>query len=279
MAESGFKAADTLPALAESVIAAFFSHNERPLLDLITDDCLIISSTGVVLEGLEGLATAIKDHRKIPSMMVRETDFRLVSSPENRKSGVNAVIAGTYKLYSSPREQMLFSSTEHVTVCFTLTEEGWRICHMHTSTKPSETVTTDIFPIATSRETYDYVREILRTGARAGILPSRVMLENPDSSHYINPDSILYVEAEGKRSIIHCTNTEFPVASLISEVIPQLPGTFFRVHRSYLVNTAHIVGIRKYMLELSDGTEIPIPERRYTEVRREITLRAAGGHR
>lgn len=50
-----------------------------------------------------------------------------------------------------------------------------------------------------------------------------------------------------------------------------------RVHRSYLVNTAHISGMRKYMLELSDGAEIPIPERRYSEVRREIALRATGG--
>lgn len=49
------------------------------------------------------------------------------------------------------------------------------------------------------------------------------------------------------------------------------------MHRSYLVNTAHISGMRKYTLQLSDGSEIPIPERRYAEVRREIALRATGG--
>lgn len=49
------------------------------------------------------------------------------------------------------------------------------------------------------------------------------------------------------------------------------------VHRSFLVNTAQVRGIRKYAFELSDGTELPIPERRYTDVRREIALRTAGG--
>ena len=87
----------------------------------------------------------------------------------------------------------------------------------------------------------------------------------------------LYIEAEGKRSVVHCLEATFSIASLISEVAKQMPGTFLRVHRSYLVNTAHISGMRKFMLELSDGTEIPIPERRYIEVRREIALRATGG--
>lgn len=271
--------AEALPALTESIIAALFSHNEQPFIGSITNDCMFISSRGTMVRGKEGLRSIIKAFRNIPAMMVREADFQLVGTPPKDYLGVAAVVAGSYKLYTSPREQLLNASSQFATVCFLLTERGWRISHMHISNKPSEPVSADLFPIQTSRETYEYVREILRAGSKAGILPSRVMLEGTETTHCITPDSILYVEAEGKRSVVHCVDGKFPVPSLISEVVPQLPGTFFRVHRSYLVNTAHIVGIRKYVLQLSDGSEIPIPERRYTEVRREIALRAAGGLR
>lgn len=268
---------DRLPALAESVVAAYFSKNEEPLFAVVVDDCTLISDKGTAIQGIEQLRSIMRKRANAPSMMVRETDFRLVSAQEEPHVGSNAVVTGSYKLYSSPREQLLYAATQFVTMCFTLTDEGWRAFHMHTSLKPSDSVEEDIFPIKASRETYEYVREILRTGSKAGILPSRIMLENNESSRYVNPDDILFVEAEGKRSIVHCLHTTFPVSSLISEVIPQLPGTFLRVHRSYLVNTAHISGMRKYTLQLSDGSEIPIPERRYAEVRREIALRATGG--
>ena len=95
--------------------------------------------------------------------------------------------------------------------------------------------------------------------------------------HYLDPHEILYVEALGKRCVVHQLDGTLPLNTLLSEAESQLPGTFVRTHRSYLVNTAHISGMRKFMLELSDGTEIPIPERRYGEVRREIALRATGG--
>lgn len=269
--------ADRLPALAESIIAAYFSKNEGPLFAAVADDCTFVSDQGTTIQGVEQLREIMRKRTDMPAMMVRETDFRLVSAPEEAHEGSNAVVTGSYKLYSSPREQLLYAATQFVTMCFTLTDKGWRAFHMHTSIKPSDSVQEEIFPIKASRETYEYVREILRTGSKAGILPSRIMLENNESSRYVNPDDILFVEAEGKRSIVHCLHTTFPVSSLISEVIPQLPGTFLRVHRSYLVNTAHISGMRKYALQLSDGTEIPIPERRYAEVRREIALRATGG--
>lgn len=276
---SAFASAEALPALTEGVIAAFFSHNEKPLIEALTNDCTIIADSGALVEGTEGLLCLVKAYEQMPSMMVRETDFHLTGPIPEERAGAVATVTGAYKLYTSPREQLLYACTRVATACCRLTERGWRIFHLHISNKQSDTVPSEMFPIETSRETYSYVREILRAGGKAGILPSRVMLDGTETSHYISPDNILYVEAEGKRSMVHCVDGTFPVTSLISEVVPQLPGTFFRVHRSYLVNTAHIVGIRKYVLQLSDGSEIPIPERRYAEVRREIALRAAGGMR
>lgn len=269
--------ADRLPALAQNIIGAYYSQSIAPLLEALTDDCLFVTERGSILASRDKLRAALESKPDLPSMMVRETDFRLASPRAGLETAREAVVVGSYKLYSSPREQMLFASTQIITVCFRLTETGWKAFHIHVTNKHSEPVDEEMFPMRISRETYEYVREILRTGTRTGILPSRLMLESTDGSHYVNPDDILYIEAEGKRSVVHCLESQFAIASLISEVSKQMPGTFLRVHRSYLVNTAHISGMRKFMLELSDGTEIPIPERRYTEVRREIALRATCG--
>lgn len=275
----GHAGVSRLPKLAQELVASYYSKEAEPLLELMTDNCVFIVESGTMYCGKDQLRAALEERGSYPAMLVRETDFRLVSAVEGNRTGLNAVVAGSYKLYTSPREQLLYSSTQLLTVCFTLTEEGWKAFHLHSSIKASESVDDEVFPLKTSRETYEYVREILRTGSKAGILPSRVLLEGNTETRYTNPDEILYVEAEGKHSVVHCLEGEFTVNKMISDVEAQVPGTFLRVHRSFLVNTAHISGMRRFVLELSDGTEIPVPERRYGEVRREIALRAAGGRR
>lgn len=276
MSDNSHSTVDRLPELAQSLVGAYYAQNTAPLLAALTDDCLFVAETGTILSSRDEVKDALETRGSLPAMMVRETDFRLMS-PRDGDDATSAVVVGSYKLYSSPREQLLFASSQVITVCFRLTEAGWKAFHVHVTKKRSEEIDQEVFPVQASRETYEYVREILRTGARTGLLPSRIMLESADGSRYVNPDDILYIEAEGKRSIVHCLEAQFAVSALISEVSKQMPGTFLRVHRSYLVNTVHISGMRKFALELSDGTEIPVPERRYTEVRREIALRATGG--
>lgn len=273
------ESAECLPDHARDMVASFYSNGASLLLSMVTDDCVFITEAGTTCSSREEIRKALSKRKASPSMMVRETDFQLAQHVNADTIGTNATVIGSYRLYTSPRERSLYASTQLMTACFTLTEHGWKAFHIHTSNKISEAVDESVFPVAISQETYDYVREILRTGAKAGILPSRIFLESNDGSRYLSPDQILYVEAEGKHSIVHCTDTSFPANALISDVESQVPGVFLRMHRSYLVNTAHISGIRKYTLELTNGTEIPIPKRRYMEVRREIALRVAGGLR
>ena len=54
-----------------------------------------------------------------------------------------------------------------------------------------------LFPIETSRALYDYVRRILRTARKTGLLPSRIVMKDGTQLHYLDPHEILYVEALG----------------------------------------------------------------------------------
>lgn len=61
--------------------------------------------------------------------------------------------------------------------------------------------------------------------------------------------------------------------SVITE--SQLPGTFVRTHRSYLVNVEHVASIERCRITLTDGTKLPIPKQRFDQVRCELELRVA----
>lgn len=93
--------------------------------------------------------------------------------------------------------------------------------------------------------------------------------------HYFNPEDMLYVKARGKYCTVECVQNSVPLNRLLGDMENMLGGTFIRVHRSYLVNAAHIVSVKRYELTLTNGDVLPIPKQRYAQVRREIALRIA----
>ena len=119
------------------------------------------------------------------------------------------------------------------------------------------------------------MRRILRTARKTGHLPSRIVKKDGTQLHYLDPHEILYVEALGKRGVVHQLDGTLPLNTLLSEAESQLPGTFVRTHRSYLVNVEHVASIERCRITLSDGTKLPIPKQRLDQVRCELELRVA----
>ena len=100
----------------------------------------------------------------------------------------------------------------------------------------------------------------------------RIYFQGKDSfALYLLPDTILWVEStnNGRSSIIHTNNAEYHVKATTVELEREHPDFLIRCHRCHLVNPKHIVYIKRFNVTLSDGKEIPIPEKKYTAFRRE----------
>ena len=75
-------------------------------------------------------------------------------------------------------------------------------------------------------------------------------------THWIQPDSIIYVAAAHQYTDIYCTDRRMRLSSVV-----------VRVHRSYAVNPAYISRFEQDSLYLTTGAVIPIPAKRLREVR------------
>lgn len=95
----------------------------------------------------------------------------------------------------------------------------------------------------------------------------RIHFHGSDKSDYfILSDTIVYIEAAhgGKHSILHTADDEIEVMSTITKLEKQYGHIFLRCHQSYLVNPKYIGSIRRFAVTLNDGTELPVPEKKYT---------------
>ncbi len=81
----------------------------------------------------------------------------------------------------------------------------------------------------------------------------------------INTDQILYVKAEASYSYINTLVKNIKVSKNLSAMEKMLEGQdhFFRVHRSYIINTLYIKSLKKgndSSIELINGENIPISQ-------------------
>lgn len=130
-------------------------------------------------------------------------------------------------------------------------------------TNPHEKHDDDTIYPKNFQEIYSQKRQAINAG-------QRIHFHCLDKSDYfVFSNTIIYIEAAhgGKHCILHTSDNVVEVMSTITKLEKQYGHLFLRCHQSYLVNPEHIRNIRRFTVTLNDGTELPIPEKKYTAFR------------
>ena len=89
----------------------------------------------------------------------------------------------------------------------------------------------------------------------------------------IPPQAILYIEAALRRSTLHLRGFScdtLTTRTTLNELTGLLaPRGFLRVHKSFLVNMAHIQRLQSTLVCLAGGIELPVSAHRYPEVKKD----------
>lgn len=116
--------------------------------------------------------------------------------------------------------------------------------------------------------------EVYRSDTSLSKRGERIHFHGLDRSDYFFlSDTIIYIEAAhgGRHSILHTTEGDIESASTITKLEKQYGCLFLRCHQSYLVNPLYIRNIRRFKLTLTNGIELPIPEKKFTDFRNKAT--------
>ena len=112
------------------------------------------------------------------------------------------------------------------------------------------------FKVERVQKTLSRVRDTLTAGRRAGgaqIQPpptraGRILLKHREGASLINADDILLIQREQRSTVIYTRDGgRFVTTDTLSDLEERLnPATFFRCHKSYIVNLNHIDNIPPY---------------------------------
>lgn len=113
----------------------------------------------------------------------------------------------------------------------------------------------------------------VRPEAGESIHPMRetiVLRDAEGISHFLSLADIIYVEASRQSTYVHAETGTFRMSEGISHLVERLDSCFVRIHRGFAVNSGHVIGMRPGYVLLDEGTSLPVPSRRLTEVRTKL---------
>ena len=173
------------------------------------------------------------------------------------------VVVGTYsaRIPESAAPDLTFMQS--ATFVWAMTPNGPRVVHLHLSSAYDVPARLDA-PVAPDDNALDYLIDAVAPPA----LPrKRLRFEVPGGEVcYTTEDRILCLDATDKGCTVVCESRSFAERERLSLVAKRLPGCFIQTHRSCIVNAQRVMAIRRFEVELDNGSTRPIAERRYLEV-------------
>lgn len=189
--------------------------------------------------------------------------------------GCNEACATAGRLNPRTEEDsdLVLSVIQRVTFVFALREGLPKIVHMHVSNDWDGAEEDETFPYRAGREAFLYLQKKIAQNGDVKKLAVRDAFHN---WHCIAENEILYIAADHTHSIIHTIHSSITVPYKMSEYAEKLSDQFIRAHRSYIVNPDYVIGIKRFSVHLYNGAKLPIPQKKYTRVKRLILSRACG---
>ena len=139
--------------------------------------------------------------------------------------------------------------------------------HFHVSNPVEFQENSEYFLRPAGKGTFEYVKKLYSQKRRL------IACGKHDQTYVLWNKDIVYIEAENTNSVIHCLNRDILSRESISILEKKLGEDFIKTHRSFIVNSRYITGIRRYQLAVRQGIELPIPEKKYREIKEKV-LRA-----
>lgn len=83
-------------------------------------------------------------------------------------------------------------------------------------------------------------RFLRKSAKRENLQNKKVVVDAGKGVYFLNPEEIYFLEKVDKKVVYHTKDREYPTVGTFDDLMEKLPQSFYRSHRSYLINTIKI---------------------------------------
>ncbi len=175
------------------------------------------------------------------------------------------IISGCFTLGTSEENDEEPPLFHRATFVWARTERGFRMVHVHLSLAFEEEFAA--LAAISEREAAGSLGSHIMWAAAESAPDARIEFHTiARQTYWLFRNEIYCIMVKGPHCTVQHIGGCFTVRSSLSDIQAMIPKPLLRTHRSCLVNTHYVISIARYKLTLSNGTECPIAEKRYTQI-------------
>ncbi len=254
--------------LTNDIVQAYYQNDLQPFFDYVDEDVLWYGpAKGQFLSGRQAVLDAWGREKNPLTFSVGNVRLDCAAS---HPSYCEILMSFPVTTHYSDGESIRMDQIIHITWCERrlgdkkLRQPRMLVIHISDLYQKHEEDT--IYPIHFN-QTYKGYMPIAESGRR-------VHFRGTDrADHYLLSDTILWVEScgNGKRSILHMEGGgTLEVIAPVQSIEADHSDFLLRCHMCYLVNPRHVAQVKRFRVALADGTELPIPEKKYTAFKKAV---------
>lgn len=118
-------------------------------------------------------------------------------------------------------------------------------------------------PIDTKRFADVFQRAARRISKERERKKKKLVIQHGSTGKAIPVSHIYYVESQNHKAVIHAEEGTFGYYAKMEELEKELAGTFYRIHRGYLVNLSYVDGYNKQEAVMMNGDKLLISKYKY----------------
>lgn len=182
----------------------------------------------------------------------------------------SCTVMGRYLATTQGKDQTFLQAWQRVTMVWAIQGEKRQIQHCHVSNPIGELKVAkgEAFVNTIGKMAWKFLQlQVKETCGRQRL----VLTDSKERVYFVSPYEIEYAAADGRS--VHVTLLDgqtLTIRGKLSDLEKQAGGGLMNIHRCYLVNPLCISSLEKQTAVLCSGARLPIPEKRYTQVRESI---------
>lgn len=245
--------------LTNDIIQKYYQNDVQPFLDSIDEKVLWYGpAKGQFLSGRQALLDAWADENNPLTFTLGNI---LLDHISTQSTYCEVMMSFSITTHFPNGDDITVDQIIHVTWCERKID-GVKVPRMlvvHISNLYQQHKADNIYPV--------HFNEIYKGYIPIAKATKRIYLHGTDSSDlYLLTDTIICVESVdyGRHSVVYTTDGAFRTSASTVFLEKEHPDFLVRCHRCYLVNPLHIIGVSRFKVTMSNGKELPIPEKKYT---------------
>lgn len=248
--------------LTREVVHGFYSRSVEHLVHYLSDDFVWIGAFDFQFcTSKEQFLEIIQSELDAIPFEMDDEHYELITRDRD-----TFVLYCKFKLSNILEDGSLLQMHTRLSVIWKRIDNELKLVHVHGSNAHDIPITTVAPVINEDLNTDDFINYITTRASQMN--KNKKMFRLLSGEHCILPESdILYLQADGQNTKVFTEKDCLTITGILRIHEEALSDVFFRMHKSYLINTAYLTAMKRYTATIKNQFNLPISRDKYIELK------------